>query len=137
MNDAIINKFASIERCVKRIEEVYQNAASKFDTDFTSQDSVILNLQRACEACIDVANIVNKQHKTGIPQSGRDSFELLKNAELLSPGLAENLQKMVGLRNIAVHNYQTLNLDIVKHVIEYRLNDFSDFVSEIKNALNV
>lgn len=91
MNDAIINKFATIERCIKRIEDVYEQSKDHFDSNYTSQDSIILNLQRACEACIDIANIINKQHRTGIPQSGRDSFELLKTAGLLSRPLAENL----------------------------------------------
>lgn len=135
MNDIIINKFTTIELCIKRINDVYQQAQDHFDTDYTSQDSVILNLQRACEACIDVANIANKHHKTGIPQSGRDSFELLAKAGYLSAPLATNLQKMVGLRNIAVHNYQTLNLDVVKHVIENRLHEFTDFIVEIKDHI--
>ncbi|MCV2402103.1 DUF86 domain-containing protein [Marinomonas sp. C2222] len=134
MNDAIINKFATIERCIKRIKEVYEQSKDHFDNDYTSQDSIILNLQRACEACIDVANIVNKQHRTGIPQSGRDSFELLKKAGLLSPLLAESLQKMVGLRNIAVHDYQTLNLEIVKHVVENKLGEFTRFIEEMKGT---
>ncbi len=133
MNDVIINKLVSIERCLKRIQEVYQQSKDNFETDYTSQDSIILNLQRACEACIDVANIINKQHKTGVPQSGRDSFELLKKASLLSAPLANNLQKMVGLRNIAVHDYQTLNLDIVKHVVENKLGEFTDFIEEMKS----
>ena len=132
MNDAIINKLSSIERCLKRIQDVYLQAKDHFDTDYTSQDSIILNLQRACEASIDVANVINKQYKTGVPQSGRDSFELMKKAGLLSASLAQNLQKMVGLRNIAVHDYQTLNLDIVKHVVENQLGQFIDFIEEIK-----
>ncbi|MBJ7536469.1 type VII toxin-antitoxin system HepT family RNase toxin [Marinomonas transparens] len=132
MNDAIINKLAAIERCLKRIQDVYQESKDHFETDYTSQDSIILNLQRACEACIDVANIINKHHKTGVPQSGRDSFELMKKAGLLSAPLSENLQKMVGLRNIAVHDYQTLNLEIVKHVVENKLHEFTDFIEEVK-----
>lgn len=132
MNDVIINKLATIERCVSRITEVYHAAGATFDTDYTRQDSVILNLQRACEACIDLANIINKQFQTGIPQSSRDSFDLLNRASLLDPTLAQNLQKMVGLRNIAVHDYQTLNLAIVKHVVENRLVDFADFGKAIK-----
>ncbi|MBM6550567.1 type VII toxin-antitoxin system HepT family RNase toxin [Marinomonas ostreistagni] len=132
MNDSILNKLATIDRCLKRIREVYDLAKEHFDTDYTSQDSIILNLQRACEASIDAANILNKQHNTGIPQSSRDSFELLKKAGLLSAPLASNLQKMVGLRNVAVHDYQTLNLEIVKHVVENRLSDFEDFITAVK-----
>lgn len=132
MNDSILNKLATIDRCLKRIREVYDLAKEQFDTDYTSQDSIILNLQRACEASIDAANILNKQHNTGIPQSSRDSFELLKKTGLISAPLALNLQKMVGLRNVAVHDYQTLNLEIVKHVVEYRLCDFEEFVGTVK-----
>lgn len=135
MNDVIINKIATIERCICRITEVYQEAGPAFEADYTRQDSVVLNLQRACEACIDLANIINKQRKTGIPQSSRDSFELLSKTGLLPAQLSQSLQKMVGLRNIAVHDYQTLNLTIVKHVVENRLDDFEDFCQVIK-ALN-
>lgn len=133
MNDSILNKLATIARCLKRIRDVYDLAKEQFDTDYTSQDSIILNLQRACEASIDAANILNKQHNTGIPQSSRDSFELLKKAGFIPAPLALNLQKMVGLRNIAVHDYQTLNLEIVKHVVENRLSDFEEFAKSIKS----
>ncbi|WP_067101303.1 type VII toxin-antitoxin system HepT family RNase toxin [Marinomonas atlantica] len=132
MNDSILNKLATIARCLKRIRDVYALAKGNFDTDYTSQDSIVLNLQRACEASIDAANILNKQHQTGIPQSSRDSFELLKKAGLISAPLALNLQKMIGLRNVAVHDYQTLNLDIVKYVVEQRLRDFEEFVDTVK-----
>lgn len=116
-----------------RIRDVYTLSKDQFETDYTSQDSIVLNLQRACEAAINTANIINKQHKTGIPQSSRDSFELLKKAGLISAPLALNLQKMVGLSNIAVHDYQTLNLDIVKHVVKHRLSDFEEFIKAIKS----
>jgi hypothetical protein len=53
MNDVIINKTVIIERCIKRIEDVYQEVGNNLATDFTRQDSIILNLQRACEASID------------------------------------------------------------------------------------
>lgn len=135
MNDSILNKLATIDRCLKRIRDVYTLAKDNFETDYTSQDSIILNLQRACEASIDTANILNKQHQTGIPQSSRDSFELLKKANFISAPLALNLQKMVGLRNVAVYDYQTLNLDIVKHVVENRLSDFEDFVIAVKSLI--
>jgi len=134
MNDSILNKLATIDRCLKRIREVYDLAKEQFDTDYTSQDSIILNLQRACEASIDVANILNKQHDSGIPQSSRDSFELLKKAGLISAPMALSLQKMVGLRNVAVHDYQALNLEIVKHVVEHRLAEFEGFVDTVKKA---
>ncbi len=131
MDDVLLDKASTILRCIRRINEVYAEA-DDFKTDFTRQDSVILNIQRACEASIDMANIIIKKHKLGVPQSSRDSFTLLQQASLLSPALSENMKRMVGLRNIAVHDYQTLNLDIVIDVITNHLSDFEAFIKEVK-----
>lgn len=131
MNDILINKIATITRCLKRINDVYDDGVL-FKQDFTQQDSVVLNLQRTCEACIDIANHINRQRQFGLPQSSRDSFTLLAQNNILPAPLAENLKKMVGLRNIAVHDYQELNLDIVIHVIHHHLSDFHDFIDVVK-----
>ncbi|RLV61400.1 DUF86 domain-containing protein [Parashewanella curva] len=131
MNDILMDKASIIRRCISRINEVYRES-DNFRLDFTRQDSVILNLQRACEASIDMANVVIKTHKLSVPQSSRDSFSILEKSSHLSPELSEKMQRMVGLRNIAVHEYQSLNLDIVINVIENDLSDFEDFIIEIR-----
>ncbi|MFT7412417.1 MAG: hypothetical protein ACI9J4_000774 [Paraglaciecola sp.] len=137
MNDVVINKIATIERCLQRINIVYAEVADNLSTDFTRQDSIVLNLQRACEASIDLANYVNKQQRLGIPQSSRDAFELLFKAVLLPEEVAVNLKKMVGLRNIAVHDYQELNIDIVRFIVENHLIDFQYFIKAIKLIPNL
>lgn len=131
INNAILHKFSSIEHAIKRMRNVYISS-SDLTLDLTSQDSIIFNLQRACEACIDIANIINKQHRIGIPSSGQDSFELLKKAGLLSPQLTENLQKMVEFKSKTVRDYQTMNLETMKHVVENKLGEFTDFIAEMK-----
>lgn len=60
MDDVLLNKLSTIARCLKRIREVYTEAGDNFANDYTRQDSVILNLQRTCEASIDIANYLNK-----------------------------------------------------------------------------
>jgi len=44
----------------------------KLETSFTRQDSIILNLQRACEASIDAAMHLVRVRRMGIPQESRD-----------------------------------------------------------------
>ncbi len=123
---------ATVKRCQQRINDEYDvNNEAAFRLNFAQQDSVILNLQRACEACIDMANVVIKQRKLGLPQSARDSFELLAQAQIITPGSAAKLKKMVGLRNVAVHDYQALNLDIVIAVIQHHLSDFDEFIAQL------
>ena len=136
MNDILINKMATIQRCLKRINEEFNseqpNSDKEFRLNFTKQDSVVLNLQRACEASIDIANHIIKSRQLGVPQAARDSFQLLAQNQCILQSTAESLKKMVGLRNIAVHDYQALNIDIVIAVVRYHLQDFELFCSEIK-----
>jgi uncharacterized protein YutE (UPF0331/DUF86 family) len=56
-------------------------------------------------------------------------FTRLQKAGLINATLCERLQKMTGFRNIAVHNYQKLDLAIVQHLIEHRLGDLQVFSS--------
>ena len=55
------------------------------------------------------------------------AFELLVRAGRLSPELATTLKRMVGFRNVAVHEYQRLNLAIVQAIIETHLQDLRAF----------
>ncbi|NNU91727.1 DUF86 domain-containing protein [Geobacillus sp. NFOSA3] len=75
-NDVILNKISVIERCIKRINEEYDNNPKNLQ-NYTKQDSIILNIQRACEASIDIAMHIVAEKKLGIPQTSRDAFELL------------------------------------------------------------
>ena len=126
MDDVIVNKAANIERCIQRVLDVYGGAPSALD-DLTKQDSIILNLQRACEASIDLAMHIVSRKRLGVPQSSRDAFELLAKADLISEELMVSLKGMVGFRNIAVHNYQAMKLEVVVHIIEGRLQDLKTF----------
>mgnify|MGYP000436051692 CR=1 FL=1 len=127
MSDVLINKAATIERCVKRAREEYDKGPDTFATDYTRQDAAILNIQRACEASLDMANHLIRSQKLGIPQSSRDAFTLLEQANLIPASLADTMKKMVGFRNIAVHDYQTLQLPITVAIIEKHLDDFLAF----------
>ena len=52
--EVIQNKATTIERCVKRAREEYNRNPETFDRDYTRQDAAILNIQRACEAALDM-----------------------------------------------------------------------------------
>ncbi|MSO82050.1 MAG: DUF86 domain-containing protein [Acidobacteria bacterium] len=66
-------------------------------------------------------------HRLGIPQETREAFDVLEAAGRLDASLAVRLKKMVGFSNVAVHDYQKLNLDIVRHILVERLDDFLEF----------
>ena len=129
-NDVILNKTQIIKRCLKRINEEYQGDIQNLH-NYTKQDSVILNLQRACEAAIDLAMHIVAEKSLGIPQTSRQAFDLLCENNIIENELAEKLKKMVGFRNIAVHDYQAVNLKILQKIIEHHLEDFKEFADAL------
>jgi uncharacterized protein YutE (UPF0331/DUF86 family) len=134
MNDVILNKISVIERCIKRINEEYDNNPENLK-NYTKQDSIILNIQRACEASIDLAMHIVSEKKLGIPQNSRDAFEVLFENKIIDEKLMNNLKSMVGFRNIAVHDYQTVNLDIVREIIEKHIHDLEKFSKHMIDIL--
>ena len=126
VDDVVFNKIAIIERCIRRIQEEYQGNFSNLE-NFTKQDSIILNIQRSCEASIDLAMHLVAKKGLGIPQSSRESFDLIQQAGIIDEHIAQKLKAMVGFRNIAVHNYQAVNLGIVQGIIEKNLGDLLKF----------
>jgi len=126
-DDVLINKAASIERCVKRAREEYDRDPATFNTDFTRQDAAILNIQRACEAALDMGQHLIRREKLGVPQSARDVFTLLAQGGWIESTLADALKRMVGFRNIAVHEYQTLQLPITVSIIQKHLGEFLQY----------
>jgi uncharacterized protein YutE (UPF0331/DUF86 family) len=118
--DVILNKVAIIERCMQRIEEVYANDLGNLQ-DYTKQDSIVLNIQRACEATIDLAMHLISIRKWGIPQKSREAFELLHANQVIDEHVMKKMQAMVGFRNIAV----------LEGIVKHHLGDFHQFTQAI------
>ncbi|MEX0902110.1 MAG: DUF86 domain-containing protein [Pseudohongiellaceae bacterium] len=130
-DDVITNKAASIERCLERIQQDRCDHDTDLSEDHTRQDAIVLNLLRACESAIDMAMHLVRRERLGVPQSSRDAFDLLAGAGYIDSALAERLKKMVGFRNIAIHNYQQINIDILQSILAERLQDFRLFAAAL------
>lgn len=128
-------KLAALERCVARARDEYTLAGDDFRNDFTRQDASVLNVTRACEVAIDLANVAIRKHRLGVPSEARESFALLERSAFITPELSGRLQRMVGFRNIAVHQYQDLDIDIVESVIREGLDDLLTFAEQIRTRM--
>ena len=130
-DDLLINKTATIERFISRVREEYDGDEATFSRSHTRQDAAILNIQRACEAALDMGQYLVRRERLGVPQSSRDIFTLLAQAGWIDLPLAEDMKRMVGFRNIAVHEDQTLQLPIVISIIDQHLDQFLSFTRSI------
>jgi len=130
MDDIAINKAEVIRRCLTRVAEEYRGDASRLE-NFTIQDSIILNLLRACEASIDLAMHRIAAGRLGIPQNSRDAFDILASAKLISSTCSDTMKLMDGFRNIAVHDYQRIQLEILSAILANHLSDFESYLQEL------
>lgn len=131
VDNVLVNKAESIERCLRRVAEEYRGHEDELQTNFTRQDAIVLNLLRACETAIAMAMHVVRAQRLGVPQSSRDAFDRLQEAGLLTAELAGRMKAMVGFRNVAVHSYRALDLAVVRAIIDKRLNDFDAYTAAL------
>lgn len=128
--EVLIEKVNSIQNCLKRIHSTIGKELYALD-DLNVQDIVVLNLQRAIQLTIDMAFHIISEEKLGIPENLKDSFRILKDNKIIQPELATKMEKMVGFRNIAVHDYQAINPIILQKITQHHLGDIENFYSEI------
>jgi uncharacterized protein YutE (UPF0331/DUF86 family) len=128
--DVVLAKVATIRKCLDRIRDVTDLDPEKLE-DINRQDIFVLNLQRAVQACIDLASHAVAAEALGLPEKVRDNFSILREKGMVDPELVSKMEKMTGFRNIAVFDYQALDLDILKSILSNNLKDLEDFSSAL------
>ena len=128
--DAILSKISIIKNCLNTIQKVTSLDPAKLD-DYMVEDVFVLNLQRAIQASIDMANIIIAMKGWRLPASYKDSFKELLKQKIIDQATFEQMSKMVGFRNIAVHEYQELNRAILASILKNNLKDLENFYSLI------
>jgi uncharacterized protein YutE (UPF0331/DUF86 family) len=68
-------------------------------------------------------------------QSDPEGFDLLRNKSVIDADLAAKLKKMIGFRNTIIHEYQRMDLEIVKAVIVSGLDDLITFADRAMGFL--
>lgn len=124
--DIILSKTATIQRCLARIGEVTGFDPESLD-DIDKQDIFVLNLQRAVRAAIAIAAQIAASSTIGIPENIAEIFLQLHRARIIDEPLLKKMNNMADFWNIAVHDYEALDIDILKSILVHRLKDLEEF----------
>ncbi len=128
--DVALAKIAAIDRCLGRIADVHGPRSGAL-LPLEVEEIVELNLQRAVQAAIDLAAHVVSTEGYGLPDSVAGSFTLLEQHGVVDALMADHLRRMVGFRNIAVHEYDALDPSVVAWIVAERLGDLRGFAARI------
>ena len=125
--DLILSKIESLSRSIKRIEAKTPNSPELLKNDYDLQDIISVNLERAVQQCVDISAHLIADSNEKAPSSMADSFDILHRLGIIPETLSERLRKAVGFRNVAVHEYEKIDWEIVYKIITERLDDFRQF----------
>lgn len=129
--EIVEQKIESLRRCIQRIQDKCPETAEALSHDLDAQDILSLNITRAIQLCVDVGAHLISAHNIPAPDTMGQTFSLLADLGYLAKAQAESLRKAVGFRNIAVHNYEAINWQIVHAIATRHLDDFKAFASAI------
>lgn len=118
-----------------RADQTSHKAGPGVSIEIDAEDIFVLNLQRAIQASLDMAHAVISQNDYALPNSYKMSFEVLHGNGWIDHDTCVRLQKMVGFRNIAVHDYQEIDSGILKSILTKHLVDFERFYKQIHKKL--
>ena len=128
--DVVLAKVAAIQKCLRRIKHVTDLDPDRLD-ELDTQDIFVLNLQRAIQSAIGLATHIVASEGLGISDTIGGNFVLLKHSKIITKSLSKKMQSMVGFRNIAIHDYQALDVNILKAILSKNLKDIEQFYTAV------
>jgi len=134
MNSIVIKtKLESLRKCLDRIESKKPETLDVLLQDIDVQDIISLNLERSVQLCVDIANHILSSLDDAPAMSMAESFERLSEKRIIPNGLAQNLKRAVGFRNLSVHAYDKIDWQLVWNILEGDLIDLVRFLECVES----
>jgi uncharacterized protein YutE (UPF0331/DUF86 family) len=127
----IEQKLESLRRSIQRVKKKCPENAAALVNDYDAQDILALNLTRAVQMCVDIGSHFIAGSEFSPPSTMGKTFDILCEAGIISADLADRMKKAVGFRNLAVHNYESINWAIVFAIATSHLQDFEEFAKSV------
>lgn len=132
-NGVIQRKLALLDSQVLKISEhLVPISWKEFSDSWTYQTMAERALQVSIETVIDVAERIIALEGAGPAATGRESLDKLKALGIIRDPTP--YQRMVGMRNIIVHEYAEVDPEVLYRAIQTHLRDFRMFRDEIDGA---
>jgi len=131
--ELVAKKLAFIETCVAELRSLAR--PDLIESDVRERRFVEHTLQIAIQAVQDVASHIVSEERLGEPRTNQELLERMSSAGWLEPPLALALRRAVGLRNVLVHGYTGVDPQIVREVVENRLDELLAFAVAVRSRL--
>lgn len=131
----VMRKIMELELYLGQVGEFAAIGLEEYQRDWKTQRVVERTLQMLIETCADIANHIVSDNRMRTPTSYADTFRVLAENAVISAELFSVMEKMAKFRNVVVHQYESVDAEIVILVLRKHLGDFSLFKDAIISFL--
>lgn len=131
----ILAKISKLNQYLRYLYELRKSSLEEFKEDFRVSGSAERYLQVSIECIIDIGNEIISSLQLKRPERYRDIPYILSEAGIIPKNFADTIASMIGFRNLLVHDYATINLEMVYELLQTKLQDFEAFIKHISKWL--
>lgn len=129
----LADKISELERFLKELKEITPSSIKEYSSDIEKKAACERYAEKIAEALTDIAFFTIKDRKLKVPESDVDAFNILLDNRIVSEELATKLKNAKGMRNIIVHQYGSVDDEVVFKAITKELEkDAREFAKAVK-----
>jgi len=134
-NELVQNRILLLEENLGNLHELQSTDQNDFFSDFRIYNAAEHLLQVNIDIMIDItAHLVSRLFHS-MPEDAAQLFVVLAENQLISEDHAHKFAEMIHFRNILVHHYVKVDLNLVYSYLQDELGDFDEFTEDIKAIL--
>ncbi|MCC3145620.1 DUF86 domain-containing protein [Halanaerobium sp. Z-7514] len=135
MKRKIVNKkIQELDKYLKQLRKYEGICADELKNDLDKMWIVERGLQLSIQLILDIGNHILADKGISVDKYA-DIFIKLGENNIIPKKFAENIKGMAGFRNILVHEYAEIDVEIIANVLNNSLDDFKKFAEHINNYL--
>ncbi len=127
-------RLAKLEQLLQDLRRLAKLDRATFLADRGVQAQAERWLHLAAECAIDLSNHLIADRGWRTPTTNRETFQVLAENEVLTPELATRMEGWAGLRNILVHLYLQVDLEILCDVLQRDLHELESCAAALDSA---
>lgn len=131
----ILRKLNFMQRCVSYLKSV-DAGSTELENNYQLRSAVERNFQLSIESAIDIGEIIISREGFERPEMYRSVFLILGKNGIIPTNFAEEFAQAAGFRNILVHMYENIDIDILHMFLSEKLDDFDEFARYIAEYLS-
>lgn len=134
--DILYKRIERAQEYILILKDIRENLSLEdFKKDLIIQGSVERYLHLTIEALLDIGNHIIADKGLGKVEVYSDIAKILSLNKYINKEQEEIFVKIIGFRNILVHDYLSIDKDIVYEILENGLGDLEDILREFGKLL--